>query len=162
MIDHFFILLSTVSEYLKPLGSCHGSIQQLSSCSLLQCVLLVTEEELPFVEAIRKIGLLMLLSVSDEVKPVLDDPAECYEAPPPVKALRLQVVICAIVAFPSANCFRKELTRFYGGIVDNIFDLMLSESLFLHEVLQIGIVELLIKNILGNWPDLVDFNDSGH
>lgn len=42
-----------------------------------------------------------------------------------------------------------------------IFDLMLSESLFFHEVLQIGIVELLFKNFLGNWPDLVDINDSG-
>ena len=104
----------------------------------------------------------MLLSVSDEVEPVLDDPAQGHEAPPPVKALRLKVVICAIIAFPSTDCFREELPRFYGCIVNYIFDLMLSESLFFHEVLQIGIVELLVKNFLGNWPDLVDINDSGH
>ena len=68
-------------------------------------VLLVTEEELPLVEAVGEIGLLMLLSVRHEVKPVLDDPAEVHEAPPPVKALRFQVVICALrlIAFPSTD-----------------------------------------------------------
>ena len=43
-----------------------------------------------------------------------------------------------------------------------IFDLMLSESLAGHEVSQIGNVKLLVKNFLGDWPDLVDLLDSVH
>lgn len=111
MIDHFFILLRAVGKDLQSLGRRHCPSHKLRPCPLLQSVLLITEEELPFVEAVREICLLMLLSIGHEVEPVPNDPAHGYEASPPVKALRLQVIVGAIPALPSTNRLCKKLAR---------------------------------------------------
>ena len=52
----------------------------------------------------------MLLAIRDEVEPVLHDPAESYEASPPVEHLGLQVVVSAVPAFPSANRLSEKFT----------------------------------------------------
>jgi hypothetical protein len=55
----------------------------------LKVILLVVEEELPLVEAITHISFLMLLTIGNEIQPVLDDFAELDETPPAIKHLGL-------------------------------------------------------------------------
>ena len=113
MVDHLFILLGAVCEDLETLGSHHGSRHQLLPCLLLQSILLVREVEFPLVESMRQVSLLVLLSVSNEVKPVLDYFPKGNEAPPPVEHLRFQIIIRTIHALPSADGASKKLKRLF-------------------------------------------------
>ena len=103
MCDKILILLVALSEDLESLGSQHGSLLQLSPSLLLKRVLLVSEEVLPLVEAVAHVCLAVLLTVRQEVEPVLHDLAELDEPAPSVKHLRLQVVICSIAVLPASH-----------------------------------------------------------
>ena len=59
--------------------------------------------ELPFVEAVTEVGLLVLLAISDELEPVADDFPELDESDPSIKHLRLEVVIGTVPVLPAAN-----------------------------------------------------------
>ena len=58
--------------------------------------------ELPFVEAIAKVCLAMLLTIRQEVKPVLEDFSYFDELAPPVKHFGLEVVVSAIPVLPAS------------------------------------------------------------
>ena len=96
MVDHVFVLQRAFSQHFKPLGSLDGTSQKLRSCILLKQVLLVSVKELPFVKGMAQVGLAVLLPVRYEVKPVANNFAELNKSSPPIKHLRLQVVVCAI------------------------------------------------------------------
>jgi len=59
--------------------------------------------ELPFVEHVAHVGLLVLLAICHEIKPVFDDLSKFDEAPPSIEHLRLQVVISAIPLLPATD-----------------------------------------------------------
>ena len=101
--DHILVLLSAISEDLQSFGCLHGAGHELRPGPLLQNVLLVTEMELPFVEAVTEVGLLVLLAISDELEPVADDFPELDESDPSIKHLRLEVVIGTVPVLPAAN-----------------------------------------------------------
>jgi len=101
--DHILVLLSAISEDLQSFGCLHSAGHKLRPGPLLQNVLLVTEMELPFVEAVTEVGLLVLLAISDELEPVADDFPELDESNPSIKHLRLEVVIGTVPVLPAAN-----------------------------------------------------------
>jgi len=97
----------------------------------------------------------VLLTIRDEVKPMLDYFSERNKAPPSIEHFRLQVVISAIPTLPSSNRFCEQLLGFISSILSDIFDLMLSESFTGHQIAQICHIELLVEYFLRNWSDLV-------
>ena len=158
MVDHFFILLRAIRQDFEPLGCHDGAGHQLGACLFLQSVLLVTEEELPLVEAEAQIGLLMLLSIGHEVEPVFDNFSHFHPLSPPVEHFGFQVVVCAIPALPPANGLGEELVGFHDGVVGHVLDLVLSEAFTLHQILQVSDVELGVEDLLSDWSDLINLN----
>ena len=102
---------------------------------------------LPFVEAEAQVSLLVLLSISEEVKPVFHDFAEGNETSPPVEHLGLEVVIGSIPALPAANRFGKEIVSLVLGVVRNVIHLDWCETFILHEILEVGDIHTLVKHL---------------
>ena len=103
MINHILVGLCAVGKLLESLGGAHGPGHELGAGALLKHVLLVTEVMFPLVEAVAEVGLLMLLTICEEVKPVADNLAHLNVLPPSVEHLGLQIVICAVPMLPSSD-----------------------------------------------------------
>ena len=154
-VDHVFVLQCALRERFESLGSFDSSSQKLRSGALLKHVLLVTVEELPFVEGVTHVGLSMLLSVRHELEPMTDDLSELDKASPPVKHFRLQVVVRAIPVLHSSDTAGEELIALFMRALSHVIHLVLGEAFVCHEFAQVVHLELLVEDLLSYRSNLV-------
>ena len=86
--------------------------------------MLVGEVELPLVEAVAQVCLVMLLAISQKVKPMLEDFSHFDELTPSVEHFRLQVVVSAIVVLPASDGLGQQLVAIVDSSVGNFLDLV--------------------------------------
>jgi len=160
VVDQVFILLCRVGQDFESFSSQHSSRRQLRPSPPLENVLLVGEVVLPLVETIAQVCLAKLLSVGKEGQPVSDNLSEFDPAPPSIEHLRLQVVLGAVPVLPAGDGSSQEFKPFAIRAVVHVDDLVISESLVSHQLLQVLHFHLLIEHLLHNRSNLVDLDDS--
>ena len=102
---------------------------ELSVCVLLQVVLLVGKEVFPLKETVAKIGLLVLLSIGEELEPVFDNLAHLDPLAPPIKHFWLQIIVCAVAVLPAGYGTCDQLEAILFSQMRSILDLIFSEAL---------------------------------
>jgi len=87
---------------------------------------------------------LVLLTICNEVQPVLNDLTELDETPPAIKHFWLEVVISPVPVLPAPDRSGYQFETLFTGLKCHIFDLVWSKAFACHKILQVSHIELLI------------------